>query len=244
MLLEAEAIASRAGIEPAAIPDGRGMLRLHQGKLDEAAALFERARLIARRDGERRTEFMALEHLIAVELQRADYGKAGGLCRELLALGEKLREGSEAPFAQALCALSRYATGEQAARDMFDRAAADLRAVDAKQRLAFVLVQAAAIELGRGDPDAAAPLAREAVTAAGALGRPSDLALAHAMAGRAAMAAHDREDLSVHLQALRRLKLDLLSAQARDAATALLAEEGGNDAPKRSRRIRSGVHRS
>jgi predicted ATPase/DNA-binding SARP family transcriptional activator/pimeloyl-ACP methyl ester carboxylesterase len=243
MLLEAEAIAARAGIEPVAISDGRGILRLHQGKLDEAAALFERARLIARRDGERRAEFMALEHLIAVELQRADYAKAGGLCRELMALGEKLREGSEAPFAQALCALSRYATGERSARDTFDLAVGALREVDAKQRLAFVLVQAAMVELGRGDPDAAAPLAREAVTAAGALGRPSDVALAHAMAARVAIAALDDIDLAFHLEALRRVKVETLSVQARDAVTALLAEQGGNEAPKRSGRVRSGVHR-
>jgi hypothetical protein len=100
------------------------------------------------------------------------------------------------------------------------------------------------VELGRGDVDAAAPLAQEAVTAAGALGRPSDVALAHTMAARVAIAALDDADLQSHLEALRRLKVETLSAQARDAVTTLLAERGGSDAPKRSGRVRSGVHRS
>jgi tetratricopeptide (TPR) repeat protein len=243
MLLEAEAIASRAGIEPAAIPDGRGMLRLHQGQLDEAAALFERARLIARRDGDRRAEFMALEHLIAVELQRADYAKASGLCRELMALGEKLREGSEAPFAQALCALSRYATGERSAREMLDRALADLRAVDAKQRLAFVLVRAALVELERGDADAAAPLAEEAVTAAGALGRPSDVALAHAMAGRVAQAALDSATFERHVRALEQMPRESLSAQARRAVDEVLDTAATADTDKPAKRSRHDLRR-
>ena len=243
MLLEAEAIASRAGIEPSAIPDGRGMLRMHQGKLDEAAALFERARLIARRDGERRIEFMALEHLIAVELQRADYGKAGGLCRELMALGEKLREGSEAPFARALCALSRYATGESAAREMFDCAVADLRAVDAKQRLAFILVRAALIELDRGDADAAAPLAEEAVAAAGALGRPSDVALAHAVAGRVARAALDSAAFERHARALEQMPRENLSAQARRAVDEVLDTVAAADTHKPAKRSRHDLRR-
>jgi DNA-binding SARP family transcriptional activator/pimeloyl-ACP methyl ester carboxylesterase/tetratricopeptide (TPR) repeat protein len=110
MLLEAEAIGRRIGIEPVSLFSARGILRLHQGKLDEAVALFERARLVARRDGDRRAEFMALEHLATVELQRGGYAEAGRLCDELLAIGEKLREGSEAPFARALCALIRYIT--------------------------------------------------------------------------------------------------------------------------------------
>src|SRR5690606_29071176 len=129
MVLEAEALAQRIGIEPMALPDARGMLRLHQGELDAAAALFERARLVARRDGDRRAEFMALEHLDTVELQRARHAEASRICDELVALGERLREGSEAPFARALSALGRHAAGAPEAKAALDEALEALRAV-------------------------------------------------------------------------------------------------------------------
>jgi DNA-binding SARP family transcriptional activator len=43
LLLESGALSARLGLEPAAIPDATGMLRLHEGRLDEAAQLFEQS---------------------------------------------------------------------------------------------------------------------------------------------------------------------------------------------------------
>ena len=50
-------------------------------------------------------EFQALEHLVVLRQQQGDWAGAGRLAVELDALGGKLREGSEAPFARALLAL-------------------------------------------------------------------------------------------------------------------------------------------
>lgn len=227
LLLEAEAIATRIGMEPVAILDGRGMLRLHQGALDEAMALFERARLAARRDGDRRAEFMALEHLVTLEMHRGRHAEARSLCAELVGLGAKLREGSEAPFARVLCALANHAAGEPRARAERDAALQDLRAADAKHRLGFALTQAAAIELARGDHAAAAAFAEEAVEVAEALGRPSDVALARATAARAAAGLRNGAAELRHAEALQRLAPDGLSAPAREAIAAALAVTAG-----------------
>lgn len=244
MLLEAEAIGRRISLEPASLFSARGILRLHQGNLDEAAALFERARLVARRDGDRRAEFMALELLITVELQRGFYDAAGPLCDELLALGEKLREGSEAPFARALHALIRYqADAGTAQRCALHDALMGLRLVDAKQRLTLVLIQAALVELARGDAEAASVVAEEAVAVADALGRPSDVARTRAVAARCAQAAGDGAAFARHAAALRAMPLDGLSTQARaEAATVLGA--GASSAPAiLSDRRRNGIRR-
>ena len=48
LALEARALAQRLDFEPNAISDAIGLLRLHQGAVEEAAALFARARDVAR----------------------------------------------------------------------------------------------------------------------------------------------------------------------------------------------------
>src|SRR4029453_10424532 len=99
----------RVGVDPLAIPDGLGMLRLHQGKLDEARDLFERARAVSRREGDRDGEFQALAHLVVLEVEGERWSQAAVLAGELLAIAAKLRGGSEGPFARALAALCAYA---------------------------------------------------------------------------------------------------------------------------------------
>src|SRR6185503_6450034 len=126
-----------------------GLLRLHQGAVEEAAELFARARDIARREGERSSEFLALEHLVGLEIQCRRYRAAETWCDELVALSEKLRDGSEAPCARALQAICRLARDEPGAADEFARAAAALRAADAKHRLGFALICAAEIDIER-----------------------------------------------------------------------------------------------
>jgi hypothetical protein len=163
-------------------------------------------------------------------MHRGRHDQVRGLCSELVALGAKLREGSEASFARALCALADYAAGEAPARSVFAQALDDLRAADAKHRLGFVLTQAAGIELRLGRGAAAAAFAEEAVEVAMSLGRPSDMALAHAMAARAAAAAgNDAAELG-HLGELRRMRIENLSHQARQAAAALTVASGRSEA--------------
>jgi hypothetical protein len=122
LALEARGLAQRLDFEPNAISDAIGLLRLHQGAVEEAAALFARARDVARREGERASEFLALEHLVGLEIQCRRYRAAETWCDELVALSEKLRDGSEAPCARALQAICRLARDEPCAADEFARA--------------------------------------------------------------------------------------------------------------------------
>jgi tetratricopeptide (TPR) repeat protein len=226
-------LAQRLGTMPVAIPDGLGMLRLHQGRFDEAAALFDEARACARRDGEHLDEFGALAHRVMLEFQRDDFEAGAALCPDLVRLGERLREGSEAPFAHALAALAEYACHEVSSPDALDAALKALRMADAKDRLAFVLTKAAEVETRRGAPAAALPRAEEALRLVRLLGRPSDTALAQVAVARAAAALGNDPSFREHAGALASLPANSISAPARAAIERLLAQAA--PAPKRVR---------
>ncbi|MGN6183772.1 MAG: AAA family ATPase [Thermoanaerobaculia bacterium] len=175
LALEAGALAHRAGFEPFAIPDAVGMLRLHQHQFDEARAAFRHALELAKTTRNRMAEFTAIEHLVMTEFEAQSYASAASLAEQLIPLAQKLREGSEVPIAFALAALCRYANGES---DALESHLAALRAVDAKQRLTYVLTRAASIDVARGEVATAQSRAEEALRLAEILERPSDIARA------------------------------------------------------------------
>lgn len=191
MALEARARSSRAGVSASAIADAQGMLRQHRGRLDEAAELFEQARLEARRERDAMGEFLALEHLVVLRQQEDAWTESRSLAMELDALGSKLREGSEAPFARALLAFCRLALGEDESEADLEAAAGDLRLADAKLRLAYVLTRAARRDLDAGNARRAKERAAEAHDAASSLGRPTETVLAGLTLARAHRALGD-----------------------------------------------------
>ena len=222
MILEAGALATRLDIKPAAIPDAQGMLRLHEGHLEEAAALFEEARTRARTEGSRLDEFHALEHLLMVELQRASSARARSVSNELVSIGEKLREGSESSFARVLRATVCYSMGEDQAQPELEQALDELRNVDAKHRLAYALTRIANVDLQRGNPDLARRRASEALAAAQQLERPSETVFARVTLARAAAALNDDTTLLLHLDQLHCHSMAGVSTHAREAAQAVL----------------------
>lgn len=212
LALEAEALARRLAIEPDAIADAKGMLRAHRGGFEEADALFRRARLVARRDGDRVNEYLALEHLVTLHLERNGLGQCESACSELLTLAEKLREGSELPFARALLALCAMARRRGATSEAFDSALAALRSADSKHRLAFICSSAARYALERESYEDARALGEEALAAATAISRASDMAMALAILVRVAARtgeAAEREDLRDRLAELSSQQLSL-----------------------------------
>ena len=224
LVLEADALGRRVGVEPGAARAASGMLRLHRGELAEAETLFERARLLARRDGDPELEFQALEHLLLTHLQSGELDRASAVAAELCALGDKLPDGSEGPFSRALAALVRYARGEAQALGELEEHLEQLRVVDAKHRLAFALTRAAAIELEHGDAERARRRAAEALEAALTVDRPSDVAWARLVLVRAADALGDASAMNEHRQALQDGSSPALAADVRQAIRRLVEE--------------------
>jgi tetratricopeptide (TPR) repeat protein len=221
MLMEAQALAARKHISHHAIPAALGMLRFHENKLAEATELFKQARAMARSSGDRLSEFQANEYLAMIEIERGRPDLARAYCGALVEIGEKLRDGSERPFAHALAGLCHYAIADETAP--LDSALEDLRAADAKHRLAYTLTRAALLDVERQRPEAATARASEALAYAEALDRPTEVMLALVALARAREAAHDTAGRAKHAATLAKLEGVPVAGWARERAAALNA---------------------
>lgn len=213
LLQEAEALSKRLGLESVAAPHGLGMLRSREGKIEEARALFQRAHALARQRGNRIDEFMSLESLVTLEIDCGSLEEANLLAQQLMAFAEKLPEGSEAPFARALAALTRSGVYAKEYPELI-KAIEDLRGVDAKQRLSYLLTRAALFALNRGDPGTARERAVEGLDMAKVMERPTEIALARAILLRLALDAGNVADAARQRSAMKRLEIASIPAAA------------------------------
>lgn len=223
MLMEADARAGRLRVRHHAIPAGLGMLRLYENKLDEAEDLLKEARTLCKSAGDRINEFQASEYLVMIDIQRGRFADARRRCRELLVLGTKLREGSEAPFARALHGLCSYALDDKAGP--LEEALEDLRVADAKHRLAYVLTRAALLDYERGRLKPALRRAGEALQYAELLERATDMMLAHFVLGLCRSASGRNNKASRHFAEVERLKDAGVAEWARAMTAALVPED-------------------
>jgi DNA-binding SARP family transcriptional activator len=224
MLMEAQALAARKGMTHTAIPAALGMLRFHENKLDESVELFKQARMLARANGARLDEFQAIEYLAMIDFERGRLDDARAHCKTLVELGDKLREGSERPFAHALDALCHYALTDDTAP--LDAALKDLRTADAKHRLAYTLTRAALLDVERQRPEAAIARAGEALGYAEALDRATEIVLAHAALARARKAVADAAGYAKHVAALKSLDGPSVARWALNRALAVATQAG------------------
>lgn len=224
MLSEASTLAARHGFNHPAIAAGLGMLRFHENRLEEAEELFREARTLCKSAGDRVNEYQANEYLVMLSLQRGRLEEARERCQELLALGDKLREGSEEPFARAIAGLCRYAIDDQA--DQLDAAVADLRVADAKHRLAYVLTRAAMIDCERGRVQGATARATEALRYATLLERPTEMLLANAVLSRDCAATGDKQGAAAFAREVERLCLAGAAAWTQEIRSRLSKKRG------------------
>ena len=224
MLMEAVSLAKRRQFSHPAIAAGTGMLRLHENRLDEAEELFQESRALCKSAGDRLNEFLASEYLVIIELQRGRYEVARERAQQLVALGEKIREGSEKPFADALLGLCTYALDDDF--EMLDAALETLRIADAKYRLAYILTRAAIIDCARGRKQSGVDRANEALGYARILERPTEMLLANAVlaCGYGGIGA---DEAAEHADEVERLLPDAADWTA-DIAARLAADHSGN----------------
>ena len=229
MLVEAEARAKRLGVELGSLCDARGMLLAHEGACDAAFEQFEHAERLASAERNLLLEFYVLEHRATLELERGAFAGASALAARMIAVGDKVREGSEAAFARAFAALALHAAsavddGERVPPEL-DAGIEALRIADAKYRLAYVLTRAALVDLELGQPARALARAQEARPIAELLERPSEIWLSLVLAVRAAaeLGAQEAEDDA--RRALAAGDWHAVAAPVRRKGRALIAEE-------------------
>lgn len=203
MLMEASLLAERSGFAHHAIAAGLGMLRFHENRLDEAAELFRDARTMCKSAGDRISEYQADEYLLMLDLQRGRLAEARERSRELLALGDRLREGSEEPFARAMAGLCDYMIDDDDRG--LEAALADLRVADAKHRLAYILTRTALLDCERGRADRAKRRAHEALGYATLLERATEMLLANAVLSHDCARSGDRQGAAGFAREVERL---------------------------------------
>jgi hypothetical protein len=106
---------------------------------------------------------------------------------------------TRAPAADALHALADIRLGHESSEAALNRALAGLREIDDKAALAYTLNQSALFHLDRAEFESAASLAGEALTAARALRRSTEVAVATAALACAAAGLSDRRRAAAHL---------------------------------------------
>jgi hypothetical protein len=161
-------------------------------------------------------------------LERGQLDVAIVRCADLEPLAAKLGDGSELPFARTLAALVKTARGEGDASSGLESALAGLRAIDTKGHLAYALNFVANLDLRAGRCASAAARAEEALHAAEAVGRRTEVARARTVLAQVAHRTGAPEAATAHLEALRDdLHRPLGLARAVVSTVAALATEVG-----------------
>lgn len=230
--LEAEALTAAGEREIAGVALALGMLAAHGGAHHEAEEALERARSLARAEGDRLTEFFALSSLIEVALDRERWDDAESLVLALLTSAEG-SEGSEPPFAAALQTFLAHRRGHATA-EALEAALKPLSLADAKQRSASVLSRWSEHALAAGELIRARQTASEGLSLAQAVDRTTEVAVCLTVLLLVAQAEGDRARESELRGALVALAALPLSARARAAIARGLGTI--TDDPKRSSR--------
>jgi tetratricopeptide (TPR) repeat protein len=203
LLLEAQTLATSAGVAVKDIPWGLGLVRSHEGRHEEAAQLLEQGLNLARIDHDHWAECECLARLALNDLEWGRPDRARARCVELAPVAAKMGNGSERPFAATLAALVALAAGEADADVPLELALEDLRRVDAKALLARALTFAGFVAFESGHTESARQRGREALAAAEKVGSATQIATAHALLGSLAFRANDRSIAATHLEAAR-----------------------------------------
>ncbi|WP_416676114.1 hypothetical protein [Egbenema bharatensis] len=222
LLLEAQSIADRLGLDTIDIPFGLGCVRRYQGQLEEARSLLGQGWLMAQLSQDHWRECACLMNLVMLELERGSPDLALDYCRELLHVSAQMGEGSEAPHAAALNAVTQYLLQEEddleQATVLLEQSRQDLIQIDSPRVLSYIQTIAGQWDLQQGHLLQAVTRAEEALEAAQMVDNPSEIALAWSII---IQASHQRGNLACaqrhHRELQAKLKNQPLSARAQKA---------------------------
>jgi DNA-binding SARP family transcriptional activator/tetratricopeptide (TPR) repeat protein len=226
-VMEASGLLSRGVSRSSAVSFATGMIAAHRGEFDDAIEALSEARELARQEGDRLAEFAAVEQWVMAEIDRGGLDRALELATPLVELGGRVRPGAEKPSGDGLEALVRLALGDADAKPSLSRAIEELRVVDAKYQLSYLLTRWSQFSLRSSRLREAHELASTALGVSEAIGRPSEKAFAHAILASTCLEAGDFTERMQHLQELENLRNGELSwAARRQAAAAMLPTDG------------------
>ena len=185
LLGEAEALATELQLPVMELEWGRGLLARADGDLATAREALSNAVAMAQAAANHWREY---ECMLALATTEYELGLADEVLRhaaEVAAAARRMGE-AEVPFADALAALTRWRRGELEVAEIVRTSLAALRERDDKANLSYTLNEAAMLLLAAGDAAQASRYAEEALAAAAAVRRPTQIARARATLAAAA----------------------------------------------------------
>jgi DNA-binding SARP family transcriptional activator/predicted ATPase len=207
LLLEAQSLAARVGLEICDIFSGLGSIHRHNGRYNEARTLLQQACQLAQVQEDHWRECTYFSYLAMLELESDNPVDALPYCDRMVEVATKIEgEGSEVSVASALAALARYRLPQpnaERALEEINRAIATLQQVDAKRMLAYVLIGAAAVDLECDRPELAVNRATIALQNARIVNHPSEIALSWAILVQGLWALGDQNQALAELRELR-----------------------------------------
>lgn len=182
LLLEAQSLADRVGMELCDIFSGLGCVHRHHGRYKEANAHLQRAWRLVQAQQDHWRAFTYLSYLAMTALEAGNPAAALPYCDQMLEVADNIHgEGSETAVARALTALVHYQLGQPNAGSRLTEAIAALQQVDAKRMLAYLLLGAAAVDLSQSQAALAVERAAAALQNAQIVNHPSEIALSWAL---------------------------------------------------------------
>jgi DNA-binding SARP family transcriptional activator len=182
-LREAGQIAEALKLNLVELDWGRGLIARWDGDLTGAQASMQRALALARLRQDRWREMECLVWLAKVAIESEQFHEACALCDEIDTVAARIGDGP-APVADALRAIARMMSGDEEREPEMDRTLAALRALDDKAQLAYVLNEIAMWRLVHGRRAGASAAASEALRAAEAVQRATEIIVSNSLLAR------------------------------------------------------------
>lgn len=219
LLLEAQSLAARVGLQLCDINSGLGGVHYHNGRYAEARSLLQQAWKMTKIEQDHWRGCACLSYLAMVELEAGNPAAALPYCEEMAIVAAKIQgEGSEGAVAAVLAALASYQLQQPDSKIVLEEAIVRLKQMDIKRMLAYVLIGTAKVDLKHKRFEMAIVRAEAALQAAQIMNHPSETALAWALLVQGILELGELERAIAQFEALRdQIDRPTLSVHARVA---------------------------
>lgn len=224
LLLEAQSLTERLGLDTFEVPCGLGCVGRYRGRYQEARPSLSRAAHIARNLEDHWRTFLCLSYSVMLELEAGNANAALTHSQELKAVAAQLGEGSEQATAFAYEALSQYWLQQSDTEQTIEAAIESLRQMDAQRILAYVLTSAAETDLEQGRTEQAISRCQAAMEAAQAVDQSNEVAFARATLIKGYLASGQTERVEIEFQLLLQVKPVSCSAQTQNIIATVSAQ--------------------
>jgi DNA-binding SARP family transcriptional activator/Cdc6-like AAA superfamily ATPase len=219
LLLEAQSLAARVGLELGDLYGGLGAVHLYRGRYDEARSRFKQGWQLSSAEQDHWREFYYLSYLVMLEIETGNLADALTFCQQMVGVSAQIQgEGSEGAIAAALEALIHYKLHHPEAESHLQQAIIRLQQVDAKRMLSYILIGAAEVDLEQRRWELALTRAETALQAAQIMQHSNEIALAWAILIQSILELGQLERAAAQFEVLhRQIDCHTLSVRARVA---------------------------